>query len=144
VGSQRGSFKIAQRKFNCEEVPYFTLQRIARNSKGAVAWYEDYSEGEDSSWDYFHYYDQAGRLRFVLIKDYVANGTREEFRFYFDESGKLIRKSRKLLKGPGYFGPQAVEELLKLDPAKDFAAQPAKSAGCKEIKPQPKRRVNNR
>jgi len=74
----------------------------------------------------------------------VANGTREEFRFYFDESGKLIRRSRKLLKGRGYFGPQNVEELVKLDPAKDFEAQPEKNAGCKEIKPQPKRRVKNK
>ena len=144
AGLQRGTFKTAQRKFNCEEVPYFTLLRIARNAKGAVTWYENYQEGEDSSWDYFHYYDQARRLRFVLIKDYVANGTREEFRFYFDESGKLIRKGRKLLKGPGYFGPQDVEELVKLDPAKDFEVQPAKNAGCKEIKSQPERRVKNR
>jgi len=144
AGLQRGSFKTAQRKFNCEEVPYFTLLRVARNARGAVTWYENYQEGEDSSWDYFHYYDQTGRLRFVLIKDYVANGTREEFRFYFDESGKLIRRSRKLLKGRGYFGPQNVEELVKLDPAKDFEAQPEKNAGCKEIKPQPKRRVKNK
>ena len=144
AGLQRGTFKTAQRKFNCEEVPYFTLLRIARNAKGAVTWYENYQEGEDSSWDYFHYYDQTGRLSFVLIKDYAANGSREEFRFYFDESGKLIRKSRKLLKGPGYFSPQDVEELVKLDPAKEFEAQPAKNAGCKEVGPRPKRHIKNR
>lgn len=142
AGLKTHTFKTAERKFNCEEVPYFTLQRIARNSKGAVAWYEEYSEGEDSSWDYFHYYDQAGRLRFVLIKDYVANGTREEFRVYFDESGKLVWQSRKKLRGPGYFAPTDLDELVKLAPAKEFKEN--LKEGCKLIRPKPGRRVRLR
>jgi WD domain, G-beta repeat len=144
VGLKKRSFKTAQRKFNCEEVPYFTLLRIARNARGAVTWYENYQEGEDSSWDEYYYYDAARRLRFVLMTSYAANGTREQHRIYFDENGKLLRTSRKLLKGPGYFGPQHVEELVNLDPAKDFEAQPPKDASCKEIKPQPKPRVKKR
>lgn len=137
AGLKKGTFKTAQRKFQCEEVPYFTLKRIARDSKGAVAWYENYSEGEDSSWDYHQYYDDARRLRFALITVYAANNTREQHRVYFDEGGKLIWQSSKLLRGPGYFDPTNLEELVKEDPAKEFANAP--NEGCKEIKPNARR-----
>lgn len=70
-------------------------------------------EGEDSSWDDNFYYDDAGRLRFVLMTSYTANGTREQHRAYFDDSGRLIYHGRRLLKGAGYFGPP-VEDLKEL------------------------------
>lgn len=41
-----------------------------------------YQEGEDSSWADNFYYDDAGRLRFVLMTSYAANGTREQHRAY--------------------------------------------------------------
>lgn len=132
---KKGSLKTAQRKVACDEVPYFTLRRIARDPGGAVVWYQDYGEGEDSTADYHHYYDKSGRLRFVLVTIYAANGTREQHRIYFDESGNLIWQTRKLLKGPGYFGPYQPEELVKIDPAKAFAEDPAEG-NCKEIKPK--------
>lgn len=137
AGLKKGTFKTAQRKLQCEEVPYFTLKRIARDSKGAVAWYENYSEGEDSSWDHQQYYDEAGRLRFALILVYAANGSREQHRVYFDETGKLIRQSRKTVKGPGYFAPNNLEELPKEDPAKEFENAP--NEGCTEIKSKARR-----
>ena len=132
AGLKLHTFKSAERKYNCEKVPYFTLMKIARDSKGSVTWYENYTEGEDSSWDDHYYYDNANHLRFVLMSCAAANGTREEHRLYYDENGKLIWRSKKLLKGPGYFGPQNVEELVKMDPAKDFAE--SLEEGCKEIK----------
>jgi hypothetical protein len=135
-GLKRRAFKTSERQFESCPDTYFTMRRIARDAKGRVAWYEDYSEGEDSSWDYHQYYDQAGRLRFALIIVYAANGTREQHRAYFDESGRLIRQSRKLLKGPGYFAPYKVEDLVKDDPARQFADD----EGCVAIKPKPGRR----
>ena len=61
AGLQKGGFKTAQRKFESCGDQYLTRRRIARDSKGAVAWYEDYSEGEDSSWAYhYYYYDPSG------------------------------------------------------------------------------------
>jgi WD40 repeat protein len=140
AGLKKHSFKTSERKFESCPDTFYTLRRIARDSKRRVTWYEDYSEGEDSSWDYQQYYDPAGRLRFALIVVYAANGTREQHRVYFDENGKLIRQSRRLLKGPGYFAPSNAEELVKQDPAKQFA----RDEGCKEIKPQPKRSVKKR
>lgn len=131
AGLKVHTFKSAERKYECDEVPYFTLMRIARDSKGSVTWYEGYTEGEDSSWDDNYYYDNANRLRFVLMTCNAANGTREQHRLYFDENGKLIWRSRKLLKGPGYFGPQNVDELVKMDPAKEFAE--SLGQGCKVI-----------
>jgi hypothetical protein len=136
AGLKNGSFKTQQRKFESCADQYFTLRRIARDAKGAVAWYEEYSEGEDSSWDYHQYYDQTQRLRFVLVTVYAANGTREQHRFYFDETGKLVWQNRRRLKGPGYFAPSNVEELVKEDPAREFA----NDEGCTEIKPKPRHR----
>ena len=99
---RNGAFKTEHRI--CEE-GWFSRLRIARDSKGTVRWYQHYQEGEDSSWDDNFYYDDAGRLRFVLMTSYAANGTREQHRAYFDESGRLIYHGRRLLKGAGYFGP---------------------------------------
>lgn len=127
---RNGSFKTEH--WVCEE-GWFSRLRIARDSKGTVRWYQHYQEGEDSSWDDNYYYDDAGRLRFVLMTSYAANSTREQHRAYFDESGRLIYHGRRLLKGPGYFGPpvEDLKELVKMDPKKDFAEA---TQGCKEVK----------
>lgn len=133
---RKGTFKTEHR--TCEE-GWFSRLRIARDSKGTVRWYQHYQEGEDSSWDNNYYYDDAGRLRFVLMTSYAINGTREQHRAYFDESGSLIYHARRLLKGPGYFGPpvEDLKELVKRDPNKDFAEQ---AQGCKEVKSSAKHR----
>ena len=125
-----GSFKTEH--WVCEE-GWFSRLRIARDSKGTVRWYQHYQEGEDSSWDDNYYYDDAGRLRFALMTSYAANGTREQHRAYFDENGRLIHHGRRLLKGPGYFGPpvEDLKELVKMDPKKDFAEA---TQGCKAVK----------
>ena len=136
----KGTFKTEHRI--CEE-GWFSRLRVARDANGNIRWYQHYQEGEDSSWDDNYYYDDAGRLRFVLMTSYAINGTREQHRAYFDENGSLLYHGRRLLKGTGYFGPQ-VEELKKLvemDPKKDFeeAAQ-----GCKEVKSSAKHRAVSR
>ena len=130
-----GAFKKEHRI--CEE-GWFSRLRIARDSKGIVRWYQHYQEGEDSSWDDNYYYDDAGRLRFVLMTSYAINGTREQHRAYFDESGRLIYHGRRLLKGPGYFGPpvEDLKELAHMDPKKDFAESAQR---CKEVKASAKR-----
>jgi hypothetical protein len=134
---RNGSFKTEHRI--CEE-GWFSRLRIARDSKATIRWYQHYQEGEDSSWDDNYYYDDAGRLRFALMTSYAANGTREQHRAYFDESGRLIYHGRRLLKGPGYFGPpvEDLKELVKMDPKKDFAEA---TQGCKEVKSSATRRT---
>jgi hypothetical protein len=134
---RKGAFKTEHRI--CEE-GWFSRLRIARDSKGTVRWYQHYQEGEDSSWDDNYYYDDAGRLRFVLMTSYAINGTREQHRAYFDESGGLIYHGRRLLKGSGYFGPpvEDLKELVKMDPKKDFAEA---TQGCKEVTSSTKHRT---
>ena len=140
AGLKTGTFKTSERRFEYCDDQHFTLRRIARDSKGVVAWYEDYSEGEDASRDFYYYYDRAGRLRFVFAFARAANGTREQLHIYFDETGKLLWKTDKLLKGwgcPGCFSAYSEsDEALAFDPAKAFA----KDVGCKEIKPTPRQR----
>jgi hypothetical protein len=139
AGLKRGSYKTARREFETCPNQYFTLRRIARDTKGVVAWYEDYFQYEDGSYDFHYYYDHAGRLRFILASARAANGTREELRIYFDETGKRLWKIDKLLKGwgcPGCFSAYSdSDEGLAFDPNKAFADD----RGCKEIKREPKR-----
>ena len=122
----------------CED-GWFSRLRIARDSDGRVKWYQHYQEGEDSSWDDNYYYDDAGKLRFVVMTSYAANGTREQHRAYYDESGQLLYHGRRLLKGPGYFGPpvEDLKGLVQMDPNKDFAES---TQGCKEVKSSAKHR----
>jgi len=134
---RNGAFKTEHRI--CEE-GWFSRLRIARDAKGTVRWYQHYEEGEDSSWDDNYYYDDAGKLRFALMTSYAINGTREQHRAYFDESGHLIYHGRRLLKGPGYFGPpvEDLQELVQMNPNKDFAEA---AQGCKEVKSPAKHRT---
>ena len=74
------------------------------------------------------------------MTSYAINGTREQHRAYYDESGRLIYHGRRLLKGPGYFGPpvEDLKELVHIDPNKDFADA---AQGCKEVKASTKQRA---
>ena len=123
----------------CDE-GWFSRLRITRDAKGTVRWYQHYQEGEDSSWDDNYYYDDGGRLRFVLMTSYAINGTREQHRAYFDESGHLIYHGRRLLKGPGYFGPpvEDLKELVHMDAKKDFAEA---KQGRREVRSSAKHRT---
>ena len=140
AGLRKRRYKTARREFESCPNQYFTLRRIARDAKGVVAWYEEYFEYEDGSYDFHAYYDHAERLRFVLAVARAANGTREQLRIYFDETGKRLWKIDKLLKGwgcPGCFSSYSdSDEGLAFDPAKEFA----NDKGCEEIKTKPKRR----
>lgn len=140
-GLKRNIFKTSERKFESCQDQFFTLRRIARDSKGVAAWYEDYSEGQDASWDFHYYYDRNGRLRFVFASARSANGTREQLRIYFDETGKRLWQTDKLLNGPGCPGCFSAytdsDEALAFDPAKAFA----NDEGCKEMEPKSGRRA---
>ena len=137
---KKGSFKTEHRI--CEE-GWFSRLRVARDANGKIRWYQHYQEGEDSSWDDNYYYDDAGRLRFVLMTSYAINSTREQHRAYFDENGVLIYHGRRLLKGTGYFGPpvEDLKGLVQMDPTKDFAEA---TQGCKEVKSSAKHRPVSR
>ncbi len=134
---KKGSYKISKREFEACPNQYFTGRRIARDSKGSAAWYEDYSEGADATWDFLYYYDPAGRLRFVFAVAREVSGTREHLRIYFDEAGKRLWKTDKILKGWGCAGCFSAyldsDELLTLHGKKAFADD----EGCKEINQGP-------
>jgi hypothetical protein len=135
---KRKSFKVSERKFESCQDQFFTLRQIARDSKGVAAWYRQYFEYEDGSYDFQYYYDLGGRLRFVFAVTFAANGTRQQHRIYFDETGKRIWEVTRFLKGPGCPGCFPIpypDEALAHDAAKAFA----NDEGCKEMEPQPKR-----
>ena len=60
------AFKTSERRFEYCGNAQLTVTRTAHDSKGGVPWYENYSEGQDASWDFHYYYDGAGRLEVRL------------------------------------------------------------------------------
>ena len=139
AGVRRGIFKTSQKRFEDCEGGYETYRRMAVDRKGVVRRYEMQGGTEDHLLTYRHYYDEAGRIRFVYIIGGAANGTRIQHRIYFDENGHRIWEAHKNVEGQGYpgFSNFPDDELSISKPTEDFAA----ASQCKEIKPKPKRRV---
>jgi len=48
------------------------------------------------------YYDGSGRLRFIFVSRGAVNGTQQEERVYYAADGRLLRRRRTLVEGPGY------------------------------------------
>jgi len=139
AGLKKRAFKVSVRKFEyCGESYEDTLRKMAVDSKGIVRRYENQAGSEDSGLTWQHYYDEAGRLRFVFITGGAANGAQLEHRIYFDETGKRIWEEHKYVKGPGYYWPEVWPEekndearpIQKKEPAKAFAA----TSPCPEVK----------
>jgi hypothetical protein len=124
AGLSQGTLKVSQRKFEYNEPYEDTLRKIAVDPRGVVRMYEKQAGSEDSSLTWKHYYDDSGRLRFVLIMGGAVNGTQLEHRIYFDEGGKRLWEDHKYVKGPGYTFPEVWpgDQLQTKDPASAFAA----------------------
>jgi hypothetical protein len=126
------SLTVRRRAFEyCE--PYEDTNRtIATDSSGRARYYLNEAGSEDSSLKWQHYYDENGRLRFVLITGGAVNGSKLEHRIYFDESGKRIWEDHTYMKGPGYTFPEVWpdEQLQINDPAAKFSSK----SPCPEIK----------
>lgn len=119
------SFKVRTREFEyCE--PYEDVKRtIATDKTGRVRYYEKQAGSDDSALKWEHYYDEAGRLRFVFITGGAVNGSELEHRIYFDEAGKRIWEEHKYTKGDGYTFPEIwpAEQLHINNAATAFAAK---------------------
>jgi hypothetical protein len=64
------------------------------------------------------YYDAAGRLRFVFVQVRAVPSSWVEARFWLDEGGTLVWKTRAMGgEGPGYYAYDPAEYLVK-DPAR--------------------------
>lgn len=105
-GLGRKSFKVKTRKFDYCEPYEDTSRTLGIDSNGRVRYYEKQAGSDDSALKWEHYYDEAGRLRFVLITGGAVNGSELEHRIYFDEEGKRIWEEQKYTKGPGYTFPE--------------------------------------
>lgn len=124
-GMSRKSFTVRKRVFEyCE--PYEDTERmIATDSGGRARFYQNAGGSDDSSLKWEHYYDEAGRLRFVFITGGAVNGSELEHRIYFDEAGKRIWEEQTYKKGPGYTFPAIWpdEQLQIADAATKFSSK---------------------
>ncbi|MDX6383549.1 MAG: hypothetical protein QOK48_1122 [Blastocatellia bacterium] len=132
AGVSRKTLKVSVRKFEYCEPYEDTLRRKAVDAKGRVRMYEKQGGSDDSSLTTKHFYDEAGRLRFVFITGGATNGSQLEQRIYFDEAGQRIWEEHKYVKGPGYTFPEVWpdDQLQLKDPAGAYAAR----SPCPETK----------
>ena len=117
-------FKVERRAFEyCE--PYADVSRaISTRRDGLVRKYQYEGGSDDSAIKVSHYYDDRGTLRFVLASGGAVNGTKVEYRVYFDEAGKRFWHDYRLVAGPGYtFPPVWPDEWLIREPRASFVAR---------------------
>ena len=105
---------------------------MASDSRGRVRFYQSDAGSDDSALKTEHYYDEAGRLRFVFISGGAVNGSHLEHRIYFDEAGKRLWEEHTYTEGPGYTFPEIwPDERLQINnPAQKFASK----SPCPEAK----------
>jgi hypothetical protein len=132
TGMSRKSLTVRRRAFEyCES--YEDVERlIASDSRGRVRFYLNDAGSDDSALKTEHYYDEAGRLRFVFISGGAVNGSHLEHRIYFDEAGRRIWEEHTYTKGPGYTFPETwPDERLQINnPTAKFASK----SPCPEIR----------
>ena len=137
TGMRRKSLTTRTRVFEYCEPGADTGRVIATDSRGRARFYQNEGGSEDSSLKREQYYDEAGRLRFVLITGGAVNGSQLEHRIYFDETGKRIWEAQTYTKGPGYTFPEVWpdEELQITDAVGKFSsASPCPAAKSKAAK----------
>jgi len=131
VNAGRRRLRIKRRGFEYCEPHEDTLRVIGTDARGRVRFYQREGGSEDSSLKLEHYYDEAGRLRFVLITGGAVSGSKLEQRIYFDADGKRIWEEHSAT-APGYTWPEVwpEDELQVNDPAAEFSS----ASPCPEIK----------
>jgi hypothetical protein len=131
AGMGRKSLRVRKRTFEYCEPYEDTARTIATDAKGRVRFYVNEGGSDDSALKWEHYYDETGRLRFVLITGGAVNGSRLEHRIYFDENGKRLWEDHTYKKGPGYTFPEVWpdEQLQIKNPAAKFSSKSV----CKEV-----------
>jgi hypothetical protein len=131
AGLSKKTLKVSVREFEYCEPYEDTLRKKAVDPKGLVRMYETQAGSDDSSLTWQHFYDEAGRLRFVFITGGATNGAQLEHRIYFDEAGKRIWEEHKYKKGPEYTFPEVwPDDQLQKQPAGAFTAK----SPCPELK----------
>jgi hypothetical protein len=132
TGMTRKAFTVKKRTFEyCE--PYEDVERlIASDSRGRVRFYVNDAGSDDSALKTEHYYDEAGRLRFVFISGGAVNGSHLEHRIYFDGAGKRLWEEHTYTEGPGYTFPEIwPDDRLQInDPIVKFSSK----SPCPEVK----------
>ena len=116
-------FRTLERSFaDCGDT-FTEFRRLTRDQNGVVRRYELSYTAEDEGRTDQYYYDESGRLRFVLISGSAGNGSRLRHRIFFDRYGKRLREQHNVTGGVGHYWPRTwpVKELLKNDAARDFA-----------------------
>jgi hypothetical protein len=132
AGMSGKALTVRNRAFEYCEPYEDTARTIATDSKGRVRFYGNEGGSDDSSLKWEHYYDEAGRLRFVFITGGAVNGSKLEHRIYFDENGKRLWEDHAYKKGPGYTFPEVWpdEQLQIKNPDAKFSSK----SPCEEIK----------
>jgi len=99
----------------------FSSMALATDGHGVPRYFSQDYGSEDSATRTFAYYDTAGHVRFVMGKTGAVPSAWIEVRFWFDEHGTLLWKTRREGgEGPHYY-LQDVDRIVVKDPKRFFA-----------------------
>ena len=73
-----------------------------RDSSGVVRRFEWSGGSEDHAVRNQYFYDASGKQRFAFVTLGAVNGTEYEERVYFGDQGEVVRRLKKVVKGPGF------------------------------------------
>jgi len=109
---------------SCDDGHVVLVSKLFTDSGNVVRRFSIEGGSDESAGQENHYYDGLGTLRFTFAETSAANGTRREYRYYYDATGNLIYHDERNLRGPGYTG--GFMGLPVRDPRGAFLA------GCKQ------------
>jgi hypothetical protein len=84
-----------------DEEPGLALM-FHRDIIGVVRHFEWRGGSEDHAVRNQYLYDAAGRQRFAFVTLGAVSGTEYEERVYFGDHGEVVRRLKRLVKGPGF------------------------------------------
>ena len=132
----RKELKVSERNLtNCGDI-FTQFRRLLTEADGTVRRYEVRYTAEDEGGNQESYYDESGRLRFVIIDASAGNGSKLRHRIYFDENGKRLWEDHHVT-GLGHHWPKTWpnSDLQLTNVRQAFST----TKGCEEAKPKSKR-----
>lgn len=91
---------------DCSDDGYWEVE-VFRDAAGAIRKLERAEGSDDHLQTASSYFDTRGRLRFLYVKAGAVPDGHVEARWWFDETGKIIKQKRKAWgEGPTYFATE--------------------------------------
>ncbi len=99
---KKGELARSDTTVECENMPLPVTVSLYRDVGRVVRLLREDGGTDHQATTTSYYYDEVARLRFAFFEQNTDNGTRFEERVYYGDDGSVVRRLRKLVRGPGW------------------------------------------